>query len=119
LFIQSCSKGYGNKLTAKNLNIYFESTSYEKQANDLGKFWQKEDLVGNKTQNIKLTKADGTFYVHLIQNKEFKNSELTFNEKKLLLDLQKDLDSAIFTGSKGCQILICDNEFKPLFNIND
>lgn len=118
LLFQSCSKGYGNKLTAKNLNVYFESKDQEEKANSLGKYWQSKGLVGEREQNIKLSQSNDTYYVHLILSNEFKDQELTFNERKLLLDLQKELDSTIFKGEDGCQILICDNEFKPIFNIN-
>lgn len=119
LLFQSCSKGYGHKLTAKNLNVYFESKDQEEKANSLGKFWQSKDLVGDREQNIKLSQSNGSYYIHLILSKEFKDQALTFNEQKLLLELQKELDSTIFKGDHGCQILICDNEFKPLYNIND
>lgn len=119
LLLQSCSKGYGNKLTAENLNVYFETKDLEQKANSLGKFWQNKGLVGEREQNVKLSKSNGFYYVHLILSKEFKDQELTFNEQKLLLELQKEMDSLIFKGDKGCQILICDNEFKPLYNINE
>lgn len=119
LLFQSCSKGYGNKLTAKNLNVYFESKYQEEKANSLGKYWQSKGLVGDREQNIKLSKSNGSYYVHLILSEEFKNQDITFNEQKLLLDLQKEMDSTIFKGDHGCQILICDNEFKPLYNINE
>ena len=118
LLFQSCSKGYGHKLTAKNLNVYFELKDQEEKANALGKFWQSKELVGDREQNIKLSKSNDSYYIHLILSNEFKDQELTFNERKLLLELQKELDSTIFKGDHGCQIFICDNEFKPLFNIN-
>lgn len=119
LLFQSCSKGYGNKLTAKNLNVYFESKDQEKKANSLGKFWQNKGLVGDREQNVKLSKSNGSYYVHLILSEEFKNQDITFNEQKLLLELQREMDTTIFKGDLGCQILICDNEFKPLYNINE
>jgi len=118
LLSQACSNGQGNKLIAKNLTIYFDQKEVVDQANSLGKFWQNKGLVGERPQSIKLTKSEGTFYIHLIITEEFKESELVFDEKKLLLDLQRELDTTIFKGEKGCQILICDAAFKPIVNIN-
>ena len=118
LLSQSCSNGQGNKLIAKNLTIHFDQKEVENKANLLGKFWENKGLVGERPQSIKLTRSEGTFYIHLIISEEFKESELVFDEKKLLLDLQREIDTTIFKGEKGCQILVCDADFKPISNIN-
>ena len=118
LLSQACSDGQGNKLVAKNLTIYFDQKEVEDKANFLGKFWQNKGLVGERPQSIKLTRSEGTFYIHLIISEEFKESELVFDEKKLLLNLQREMDTTIFKGEKGCQILICDAALKPILNIN-
>ena len=118
LLSQSCSNGKDNKLIAKNLTIYFDQKEEVDKANLLGKFWQTKGLVGQRPQSLKLTRSEGTFYIHLIISEEFKGSELVFDEKKLLLDWQRELDTTIFKGEKGCQILICDADFKPIVNIN-
>ena len=118
LLSQACSDGQVNKLVAKNLTIYFDQKEVEDKANFLGKFWQNKGLVGERPQSIKLTRSEGTFYIHLIISEEFKESELVFDEKKLLLNLQREMDTTIFKGEKGCQILICDAAFKPILNIN-
>lgn len=117
-FLESCSKGYGHKLTAENLNVYFEKKDLEKLANSLGKFWQEKELVGEREQNIKLSENKESYFIHLIISEEFKDAELTFEERKLLFELQKEMDTTIFKSLKPCKILICDNEFKTLYSID-
>jgi len=87
-------------------------------AEELGKFWIKEGLTGSVKQSIRLTKDDDFYYIQLIANEKTGLNELPIPERKLLLDLQHKMDSIIFNEEKRCQIVICDNQFEPLYNIN-
>jgi hypothetical protein len=112
--VESCAKGYGNKLTAENLTVYFDSPDLENKANALGKFWIKKGLVGDREQHIKLSQSKNTYFIHLIQSEEFRNYPVTFAEQKLLLQLQTELDSMVFMNGNQCEIILCDSDFQMI-----
>ena len=114
----SCTKGFGNKLTDPDVDIYFEFKEDEQIATELGRYWKSNGFTGNQHQSIRLTKDDEYFYVQLITKDKSGVTQIPFNELKLLMSLQQNLDSAILKGEKGCQIVICDDRFNPLVNIN-
>ena len=119
LALAACSKGYGNKLEGENLNIYFEFKEDEKLANELGRFWKKNDLLGSRKQNIRLTKNDEAYLVMLIATEnDFQPQGMGFADHKLLFDLQSQLNKIVFKETINCEIVICDGTFNPLYNIN-
>ncbi len=119
MLLFSCAKGYGNKLTAKNLNVYFEQKKDEKAANALGKFWQDKGLVGEREQNIMLRSDKDFYYIYLIQTKDYREIPMNFQEHKLLLELQEELDSVVFKATKPCKIVISNERFQELQLDND
>jgi hypothetical protein len=118
LFLVSCSKGHGNKLTDAAVDVYFEFQEDEAIANKLGKFWKEKGLTGKRKQTIRLTKDEEYFYVQLIANDSKNTKEMPFNELALLMKLQQELDTTVFKDLTSCQIVICDGSFKPITNIN-
>ena len=118
LLFSACSQGFGNKLEHESIDVYFEFKNDEMIAEELGKFWIKEELTGSVKQSIRLTKDNDFYYIQLITNEKTDLNELPIPERKLLLDLQHKMDSIIFNDEKRCQIEICNNEFEPLYNIN-
>ncbi len=118
-FITGCSGGYGNKLEGKNLNVYFVDRSDEALAQDLGKFWKENDLVGQAEQNIRLVKRKGVYDVQLIATEPGEGQDLVFIEMKRLIQLRQQLDTTVFKNKKGCRLVVCDDRFKPQYVIND
>jgi hypothetical protein len=117
--ITACSGGYGNKLEGKNLNIYFVDREDEALAQRLGKFWEKNNLVGQSEQNIRLVNRKGIYDVQLISADPDDGEDMVFIEMKLLIQLRQQLDTTVFKDKKGCRIVICDGSFKPKLVIND
>ena len=118
-FITACSGGYGNKLEGKNLNIYFVDREDEALAQRLGKFWEKNNLVGQSEQNIRIVNRKGLYDVQLISTDPGGGEDMVFIEMKLLIQLRQQLDTTVFKDEKGCRIVICDGSFKPKLVIND
>lgn len=116
--LSSCSRSFGNKLTDPDLDVYYEFSEDENKASALGKYWKKNGFTGDAHQSIRLTKDKEHYFVQLIASNEKNAGDVSFEEMKLLLDLQDELDSVIFNSGMRCQIVICDGQFKPLFNIN-
>ncbi|MEN9401032.1 MAG: hypothetical protein RL632_2135 [Bacteroidota bacterium] len=117
--LSACSGGYGNKLEGKNLNVYFVDRNDEALAQDLGKFWKENNLVGQSEQNIRLVNRKGKYDVQLIASEQDKSQDLVFIEMKLLIQLRQQLDTTVFKNKKGCRLVVCDDRFKPQYVIND
>lgn len=119
LFISvSCTQGHGNKLESDQLDIYFEFREDEKLAAALGKFWKDQELIGEKKQTLRLTKDDRVYLLQLIANDPKEVSNMPFQELKLLLELQKQLNETVFEKST-CEIVLCNGSFQIIKNINE
>jgi len=118
-FITACSSGYGHKLEGKNLNVYFVDRKDEALAQRLGKFWEKNNLVGQAEQNIRLVNHKGIYDVQLMATDQGEGQDLVFIEMKLLIQLRQQLDTTVFKDKKGCRIVVCDGSFKPKYVIFD
>jgi hypothetical protein len=101
------------------LDIYFEFKEDEERAAAIGKFWKDNELLGDQKQTLRLTKDDKTYLLQLIATDKKDVKNMPFSELKLLLDLQKSINEAIFMDSKPCEILLCDGSFQVLININE
>lgn len=113
----SCSSGFGNKLQGEKLEIYFPNKDDEQIADQLGKFWHRKGLIGSKKQSIQLVKTEAYYKLKLIASETFDPQTFPVEERILLLDLQRELNDSIFAKTP-CRIVICNNEFKELFDIN-
>lgn len=118
LILASCSEGFGNKLASEKLDVYFDDKSLEQKADDLGEYWSKNELIGDRKQSIKLTKSKAIIEVRLIRSEEFKSEKLTVEEFQLLLDLKQDIRSKVFDNKK-IRLLLCNNEFKSEMEIKE
>lgn len=116
--LQSCTKGHGNLLQSEKLDVYYESKEDEALASSLGHFWKNKGFLSNEKQTIRLSGDDEYYYVQIIASDPKNVEDLPYIEMKLLLELQNELDTTVFAKTKGSQILICDKEFKTLYNIN-
>lgn len=116
LLFMGCSSGFGNKLSGDKLDVYFDDKELQEKANNLGEYWSKNGLIGDRKQSIKLTKSKKLLEVRLIRSDEFKSEELTVEELQLLLDLKQDIQLKVF-DNKEIRLLLCDNEFKSEMEI--
>lgn len=116
--LSSCSKGHGNLLQSEELDVYFEFQEDEQLASSLGRFWKDKGFLGSSKQSIRLTKDDEYYFVQLIASQPNNVENIPFQEMKLLMDLQNELDTTVFKEAGTVQIILCNNEFKPLYNIN-
>lgn len=118
LILANCSEGFGNKLASEKLDIYFDDKGLQQKADDLGEYWSKNGLIGDRKQSIKLTKVNEIIEVRLIRSEEFKTEKLTVEEFQLLLDLKQGIQSKVF-DNKQIRLLLCDNEFKSEMEIKE
>lgn len=118
IILISCVDDHGNRVEGGELTVYFDRDEDLPKATDIASFWRDNDLLTGSKQDLKLSYSDSTFYLHLIKRNGVQLGALDIQEQKLLLGLQKQLEDSLFKES-SLEIVIADEHFKPLMNIND
>jgi hypothetical protein len=101
-----------------DLTVYFDREADLEKASSIAEYWKDHDLLTGKKQDLKLTFQDSTYFLYLIKRGDLDLGNTDLQEQMLLLELQKDLLEAIF---KECdlELVITDDHFEPLTNINN
>lgn len=73
-------------------------------------------LLTEEKQDVQFTSLDGAYRLNLIANDPSTAEQMTFDERKLLLDLQSELRSHL--EIINFQIVLCNKKFEPIYNIN-
>lgn len=84
-------------------------------ATDLAKYWKDNDLITEDKQDIGLFREEGLWIVKLIAVDP--KVEMTFSERRLLTELQKELSEKVFRGAP-VSVQISNNKFETLYDIN-
>ena len=114
----SCIEELGNRVVGDNLSIYYLEKSNKDKAELIAEFWKDNDLIiSAKQQDLQLVQFNDRYELRLIAE-DIKNiNRMPFIERKMLLDLQKSISDSL--NLKGLQIVLCDSNFEPIFNINE
>lgn len=116
LISTACNQNYGNKLESDELDIYYVQATDESLAKNIGLFWKTNQLLGDKKQYLRLNRTEKMLTLQLVVSAKEYASGLSFDERKLLLDLQDSLRE--LPNAKSLEIELCDNNFTSLYNIN-
>ena len=109
---------HGNRVEGGDLTVYFDRDGDLEKAAAIAKYWKENDLVTGKPQDLKLTFHDSTYFLHMIKRNDLELGQLDLKEQMLLLQLQKNLTDSVFAGA-DLELVISDDHFKPLMNINN
>jgi hypothetical protein len=115
--VTSCTGESGNKITGGNLSVYFDDASDKEVAKKIAVFWKDHKLLTGKEQDIKLIRSGEVHQLYLIAVDEKEAVNLSFRELKALTELQ-NLINEDSLSSMPIEIVVCDDQFKPLMNIN-
>ena len=116
LLFFSCVENKDFIYEKNKLTIYYTDLKDSSKVKSIYSYWQKNKLLTNKKQYIRLLhNSDSSYYLQLILSE--KKHDVNYKEIKLLYDLQVDLNEKIFPNSK-LEIKITDNSFKDLGIIN-
>ena len=113
----SCGEDYGHEIHGGELTVYFTDRSDEKLAEGVANYWKEHELLTGKKQDLRLVKDGDWYTLHIIANHPEEIMEMRFEERKELLDMQQDLQ--IKLGEHNLQIVLSDNRFKEIYNINE
>ena len=113
LFLPSCLNGKEKALEKDNTIVFYNQDEDEAIAKQVLNFWIKNKFNGKRKQHLKIVRADDnkSYLLKIIKRDYFKSKKTTFEDLKLLNDIQRQLNKQVFLD-KPCQIAICDHYFK-------
>ena len=112
----ACGTDYGHQIVGGNLTIYFDDIDDQEVAENIALFWRDKKLMSDEKQDLKLIHNDDGHHLFLIAHEPDVASEMPFDERKLLLDLQKELRDHL--DKQDIDLVICNDKFEPVYNIN-
>lgn len=118
LILASCVDDHGNRVEGGELTVYFDRNEDLQLASAVAAFWKENNLLTGVKQDLKLFHQDSTHYIFLIKRDDAEIASFDIKERKLLLELQSQLQDSLFKKS-SLELVISDDHFKPLMNIND
>lgn len=111
--LSSCGLNMGDRIDAKNLQVYYLDEIKKEEAIAFTQFWIKNGFTGEKKQTIQLGKNDDhKIFVKLIEKEIYHNEPLSIQEQALLQALERTLSKEVF--KKQVNILITDNTFREI-----
>lgn len=116
LLATACSRDQFHRVSGGSFSVHFAQAGHEKIAERLAVFWKESDLLTGQKQDIGLFRESGSWEVRLISPDP--ESQINFNERKLLMDLQSKLESDVFEN-KPVRIVISNDRFEPVYDINE
>lgn len=116
LLLSACGADYGHRVVGDNLTVYFADTKDQDLAENVAVFWRNKDLMTTNKQDLQLVRKPDLYELRIIANEPKKVKDMPFEERKLLLELQNELADSLF--KKPLQLVICNANFEPVYNIN-
>ena len=113
----SCMDDGRHKVIGDQLTVYFFDAKDESLATDLAKYWKDNQFITGKKQDLQIAQRDGSFIVSIIASQPKEIGEMTFNERLLLIDLEKDLQKSVFKG-KNTELEICNAKFERIYEVD-
>ena len=112
----SCSREKTPFKEEGNIRVYYENLSNQRITNRIITFWESNDLVSKNRSDIKIIELEDKFQLLLIVNDKFKNDKPSFDDIKLLNDLQQTINNDIVDfQKKQCEIALADEQFQIKF----
>lgn len=116
--LYSCSNDYGNKIVGGELSVYYMEGASIKKAEEIALYWKENNLLTGNKQDMQLEKVKDAYILKLIQTNDVKGVNMSFNERKLLYDLQKDIREKIFSN-ESFSLALANNKFEITYKIEE
>lgn len=113
----SCRQDFGNRLESKELTVFYTRTQDEPLARQVGEFWKRNNFLGQRHQYIQLDHSSNRFELKLIANQPDELKNMSYNERKLLMDLQQTLKDSLFR-SHNFSLILANANFETLYSLN-
>lgn len=113
----SCTHDYGNRVEGGKLNVFYTADADSSNAKKLAAFFRDNKLLTGKEQTIQLYRSKNSLEIRLIATDTSNLNRMPFEERKLLIDFQKQIESHL-NANEPVSLIICDNQFKPLYRLD-
>lgn len=114
IFLGSCAESADSQVSGGDFTVHFDNPDDKQLAIKLVEFWKSEDLLTGKNQDIKMVRTKTGYDLYLVSTVRKPDDELTFEELSAISELKKRLEKEIFR-TKSVEIVIADENFKPMF----
>lgn len=102
----------GNRIDAKNLQVYYLEGVPKEKALDFTKYWKDNGFVGDRKQVIQLDRTKETYTLKLIERAMYHTDPLSIDAQSKLQELEHTLEDEVF--NEKVTIIITDNTFRPI-----
>jgi len=117
LVLFACSSDFGNKIVGGKLTVYYQENSDAEKAEEIANFWKETQLITGEKQDLQLIRDGKGYMLKLISSDDGSVKNMSFSERKLLIDLQKNIRETIFPDY-SFELVICNNKFESIYNLN-
>lgn len=107
----SCGTSFGKKLEFGNLEIFYSESVPVSYVEDLGIYFEENNLILDHPHSIKLTSDHDSFILKFILNTDYKALPTEMEDD--YLRLESDLKEAVFSDV-NFKLELCDVNFYPL-----
>ncbi|MEJ6598906.1 MAG: hypothetical protein QNK78_09565 [Crocinitomicaceae bacterium] len=115
--IVSCSEDFGSEVVGGDLTVFYTNAEDKPLASDLALFYKNNNLIYSEPQHIQITRIKKGYRINIIA-KDFKEAQkMSFKNRKALLKLHGMLQDSVFINNK-VDLIVCDDQFKPIIKIN-
>lgn len=98
-----------------NLEIYFTEEIEFAYVENVGNYFDKNDLILDKTHSVQLTSDTESFILKMVLNDSFKT--LPESQEKNLELLERELKENVFQGL-NFRIQVCNGNFVPINSLD-
>lgn len=118
-FIYSCTSDtdFGNKVVGDKFTVYFIDKNDEQLAEKIAIYFKDNDLITTQKQDVQLVRLKKSIQLRLIANAPKEINQMSFEERKLLTDLQTSLYNEVI--KKPFELVICNDKFEPIYNLSE
>jgi len=116
IFLVSCSSQNGNSIIGDKLTVYFDFAEDEALAEKIALYWKDNDLLTGQNQDLKIVRSGDNHVLKIIATETQQGRMIPFEQKKLLYQLETDLNKKV--ANSPLEIVICNSQFEPIFNVN-
>jgi len=116
ILLASCSSENGNRIVGDQLTVYFDSAKEESIAEKIALYWKENKLLTGRKQDLKISADEKGYTLKIIASSPKENFSVPFEERKLLLQLEADLNEKV--ADSPLEIVICNNQFEPIYNVD-
>jgi hypothetical protein len=109
-----CTSNSDSVVHGGDFSVYFQNKTDRDIAEQIVRFWKREDLMTGKDQDVKLVRTKEGYDIYLIAIGDKTMDVLSFEEIEALTELKQRLQEEVFKDKK-VGIVLTDDSFKPLF----